>query len=82
MRISFSYGKQSLMSGRCFYTAFFLFTYSEYATAFIDKIKDSIALDLRVKTAYLYLNNTAALAAIHNAGYLRDQSTKAHAIME
>jgi uncharacterized protein YecE (DUF72 family) len=52
---------------------------SEYSTPFIDKIKDSIALDPQVKTAYLYFNNTAALAAIHNAGYLL---TLAHTIIE
>lgn len=44
--------------------------YSEYATSFLDRISREIASHPFIKTAYLYFNNTAALAAIHNAHYL------------
>jgi uncharacterized protein YecE (DUF72 family) len=47
--------------------------YSEYDTAFLERIKNEITTQPKVQTAWLYFNNTAALAAIHNAGYLRDQ---------
>lgn len=44
--------------------------YSEYPTTFLDSIGQEIQDQPSVKTAYLYFNNTAALAAIHNATYL------------
>ena len=47
--------------------------YSEYDTAFLNRIKEEIITAPSVQTAWLYFNNTAALAAIHNAGYLRNQ---------
>lgn len=47
--------------------------YSEYAASFLDRISREIQSYAPVKTAYLYFNNTAALAAIHNAAYLRDR---------
>ena len=47
--------------------------YSEYPVPFLDRIYQEIESCSTIKTAYLYFNNTAALAAIHNAGYLRDR---------
>lgn len=44
--------------------------YSEYPTSFLDQISQDIQSAPQVKTAWLYFNNTAALAAIHNAAYL------------
>lgn len=45
--------------------------YSEYDEAFIDKIYSEIAENKKVKTAYIYFNNTASLAALHNAKYFQ-----------
>lgn len=47
--------------------------YSGYSTNFLDHVSRQIQSQPSVKTAYLYFNNTAALAAIHNAIYLRDR---------
>lgn len=47
--------------------------YSEYPQPFLDRISGEIQSAQQLKTAYLYFNNTAALAAIHNAAYLRDK---------
>lgn len=47
--------------------------YSEYPVHFLDRISREILSAKQVRTAYLYFNNTAALAAIHNAVYLRDK---------
>lgn len=43
--------------------------YSEYDEAFIEKIFNQIAENKKAKTAYIYFNNTASLAALHNAKY-------------
>lgn len=45
--------------------------YSEYDEAFIEKIHNQIAQNKKVKTAYIYFNNTASLAALHNSKYLQ-----------
>jgi len=45
--------------------------YSEYDEAFIEKIFKQIVEDKKVKTAYIYFNNTASLAALHNAKYFQ-----------
>jgi uncharacterized protein YecE (DUF72 family) len=45
--------------------------YSEYDEAFIEKIYNQIAQNKKVKTAYIYFNNTASLAALHNAKYFQ-----------
>jgi uncharacterized protein YecE (DUF72 family) len=45
--------------------------YSEYDEAFIEKIYNQIAGNKKVKTAYIYFNNTASLAALHNAKYFQ-----------
>jgi uncharacterized protein YecE (DUF72 family) len=47
--------------------------YSGYSTSFLDHVSQEIQSYPSVKTAYLYFNNTADLAAIHNATYLRDR---------
>lgn len=43
--------------------------YSEYDNAFIEKIHRQLQHSKQVKTAYIYFNNTASLAALHNAKY-------------
>ena len=45
--------------------------YSEYDEAFIEKIQQQIAQNKQVKTAFIYFNNTASLAALHNARYFQ-----------
>jgi uncharacterized protein YecE (DUF72 family) len=45
--------------------------YSEYDEAFIEKIYDQISNNRKVRTAYIYFNNTASLAALHNARYFK-----------
>jgi len=45
--------------------------YSEYDEAFIEKIFKQIVEDKKVKTAYIYFNNTASLVALHNAKYFQ-----------
>lgn len=52
--------------------------YSEYPPQFLDQISRDIQSAQQVKAAYLYFNNTAALAAIHNATYLRDKLLAMH----
>lgn len=42
--------------------------YSEYDNAFLEKIYGQLK-EAAPKTAYLYFNNTASLAALHNARY-------------
>jgi uncharacterized protein YecE (DUF72 family) len=41
--------------------------YSEYEPAFLERIFREIQGNPRVHTAYIYFNNTASLAALHNA---------------
>lgn len=45
--------------------------YSEYSPAFIKKIYQQISANKKVKQAYIYFNNTASMAALHNAKYLQ-----------
>jgi uncharacterized protein YecE (DUF72 family) len=45
--------------------------YSEYSEAFIKKIHRQIQSNTRVKEAFIYFNNTASLAALHNAGFFK-----------
>lgn len=45
--------------------------YSEYDKSFIEKIYNQISENKKVKTAYVYFNNTASLAALHNAKYFK-----------
>jgi uncharacterized protein YecE (DUF72 family) len=45
--------------------------YSEYDQAFIEKIYNQIIQNKKVKTSYIYFNNTASLAALHNAKYFQ-----------
>ena len=45
--------------------------YSEYDEAFIQKIYGQIAANQEVKEAFIYFNNTASLAALHNAKYFQ-----------
>lgn len=45
--------------------------YSEYDEVFIEKIYDQIAQNKTVDSAYIYFNNTASLAALHNAKYFQ-----------
>jgi uncharacterized protein YecE (DUF72 family) len=45
--------------------------YSEYEPAFIEKIFQQIKGHKRVKEAFIYFNNTASLAALHNARYFQ-----------
>jgi uncharacterized protein YecE (DUF72 family) len=41
--------------------------YSEYDKSFVEKIIRQAALAKKLKTAYIYFNNTASVAALHNA---------------
>ena len=45
--------------------------YSEYDEAFIEKIYNQIIHNKKAETAYIYFNNTASLAALHNAKYFQ-----------
>jgi uncharacterized protein YecE (DUF72 family) len=45
--------------------------YSEYDEAFLQKIATQIRADEKAKTVYLYFNNTASLAALHNARFVQ-----------
>lgn len=45
--------------------------YSEYDEAFLQKIHSQIASDEKVKEIFIYFNNTASLAALHNAKYFQ-----------
>ncbi|MGZ3915767.1 MAG: DUF72 domain-containing protein [Flavisolibacter sp.] len=46
--------------------------YSEYDQDFIRKIYGQVHADPQVREAFMYFNNTASLAALHNAGYLKE----------
>lgn len=41
--------------------------YSEYDKAFVEKIIKQVSSAEKLKTAYIYFNNTASVAALHNA---------------
>jgi uncharacterized protein YecE (DUF72 family) len=45
--------------------------YSEYDEAFIEKIFSQIDQNKKAETAFIYFNNTASLAALHNAKYFQ-----------
>jgi uncharacterized protein YecE (DUF72 family) len=45
--------------------------YSEYDEEFIQKIYNQIASKRKTKEAFIYFNNTASLAALHNAKYFQ-----------
>lgn len=45
--------------------------YSEYDEAFIEKIYDQINQNKKAGTVFIYFNNTASLAALHNAKYFQ-----------
>ncbi|SRR5215203_527721 len=45
--------------------------YSEYKKAFVKKIYGQINENKKVKEAFIYFNNTASLAALHNARYFQ-----------
>ncbi len=45
--------------------------YSEYHNAFLEKIFHQIQENKTVRQAFLYFNNTASLAALHNARYFQ-----------
>jgi uncharacterized protein YecE (DUF72 family) len=46
--------------------------YSEYEPAFVEKIFQQISSHKELQTAYVYFNNTASTAALHNAAYLQE----------
>ena len=50
--------------------------YSEYDKAFIKKIYNQISKNKKAKTAFIYFNNTASLAALHNAKYFQELITR------
>ena len=50
--------------------------YSEYDESFINKIHHQISSNGNVKEAFIYFNNTASLAALHNAKYLQQLIAK------
>ncbi len=45
--------------------------YSEYDEAFLRRIGGQIAANKKAKAVYLYFNNTASLAALHNARFMQ-----------
>jgi uncharacterized protein YecE (DUF72 family) len=45
--------------------------YSSYGNNFLKKIADKIGRDKKVKDVYLYFNNTADVAAIENANWIK-----------
>ncbi len=45
--------------------------YSEYNESFLDKIIDQVKSTKKITTAFLYFNNTASTAALHNARYIQ-----------
>lgn len=45
--------------------------YSEYEPAFIENIFTQIQSKKKLEKAYVYFNNTASLAALHNARYMQ-----------
>jgi uncharacterized protein YecE (DUF72 family) len=46
--------------------------YSQYPNEFIDKIGNALVKNKKVKTAYIYFNNTVTVAAINNAMRLKN----------
>ena len=46
--------------------------YSEYDESFLRKIIMQFKKNKKVKTAYIYFNNTASLAALHNAKFVQN----------
>ena len=46
--------------------------YSEYDHAFLQNIYHQLQSSTTLRKAYLYFNNTASLAALHNAKYLKE----------
>lgn len=48
-----------------------LLFHSEYDPSFIEKIYHQVTAKKRLKKAYVYFNNTASMAALHNAAYLQ-----------
>jgi uncharacterized protein YecE (DUF72 family) len=46
--------------------------YSEYDESFLSKIVMQFKKDKKIKTAYIYFNNTASLAALHNAKFVQN----------
>lgn len=49
--------------------------YSEYSTDFLDKIYGQIAGSPTPQTVFIYFNNTASTAALHNARYFQQLAT-------
>jgi len=47
--------------------------YSAYERQYLDRVATGLTAAIAVQHAYLYFNNTAGLAAIDNASYLRDK---------
>lgn len=45
--------------------------YSEYDEAFLQKIYEQVNKSRKAKTVYFYFNNTASMAAIHNARFIQ-----------
>ncbi len=45
--------------------------YSEYEEAFLDKIVDQVSSSKKLKSAFIYFNNTASTAALQNARYIQ-----------
>lgn len=45
--------------------------YSEYDAAFIAKIYHQVSQSKKAKAAFIYFNNTASMAALHNATYFK-----------
>jgi uncharacterized protein YecE (DUF72 family) len=50
--------------------------YSSYKKAMLKKIADSLASNKAIKEAFIYFNNTATIAAIENAVWLKKYLTK------
>ncbi|HEY0733005.1 MAG TPA: hypothetical protein VGD33_11340, partial [Chitinophagaceae bacterium] len=49
--------------------------YSEYEPAFIENIFTQIQSKKMLEKAFIYFNNTASLAALHNARYMHNWLT-------
>ena len=45
--------------------------YSEYEEGFLKKVVQEIACNEKAETVYLYFNNTASMAALHNAKFVQ-----------
>ncbi|MGI8600597.1 MAG: DUF72 domain-containing protein [Chitinophagaceae bacterium] len=56
--------------------------YSEYDLVFLDTVYQQILNAKNVKTAFIYFNNTASLAAIHNAVYFQQLVQKEKVAVE